>query len=46
MSSELEKHIASLEERIIKLEQAWVERESKKNRKFQTRCIQTNADHD
>ena len=25
--------------RIIKLEQAWMERESKKNCKFQTRCI-------
>src|SRR6266498_2452600 len=31
---------AELLKRIIKLEQAWTERESKKNRKFQTRCIQ------
>jgi len=31
---------AELLKRIIKLEQAWTERESKKNCKFQTRCIQ------
>ncbi|GES97983.1 hypothetical protein GLOIN_2v229933 [Rhizophagus clarus] len=31
---------AELLKRIIKLEQAWTEREPKKNRKFQTRCIQ------
>ncbi|GBC10282.1 hypothetical protein RclHR1_00950019 [Rhizophagus clarus] len=31
---------AELLKRIIKLEQAWTERESKKNRKFQIRCIQ------
>ncbi|GBB85904.1 hypothetical protein RclHR1_12340008 [Rhizophagus clarus] len=32
--------ITKLEARILKLEQDPVEREAKKNRKFQTRCIQ------
>ena len=39
-STKLRQEHAELLERIIKLEQAWTERESKKNRKFQTRCIQ------
>src|SRR5436305_10569645 len=32
--------LEALEARILKLEQGQVEREAKKNRKFQTRCIQ------
>ncbi|RGB35506.1 hypothetical protein C1646_759284 [Rhizophagus diaphanus] len=36
----LEQDQAEKEARIIKLEQTWMERESKKNHKFQTRCIQ------
>src|SRR5204863_3294683 len=39
-SAKLRQEHAELLERIIKLEQAWAEKESKKNRKFQTRCIQ------
>ena len=35
----LEQDQAEKEARIIKLEQTWTERESKKNCKFQTRCI-------
>ena len=44
MSSDLKVLIieleAKLEARILKLEQDQTEREAKKNRKFQTRCIQ------
>jgi hypothetical protein len=43
MMEENNKHDARLEEletRILKLEQDQAERETKKNRKFQTRCIQ------
>ncbi|CAG8733469.1 31466_t:CDS:2 [Racocetra persica] len=36
----LRQSFAELEARILKLEQDQAERESKKNRKFQTRCIQ------
>jgi hypothetical protein len=47
MMEENNRHDAKLEEletRILKLEQDQAERETKKNRKFQTRCIQIAKD--
>jgi len=38
--TELEAEQAEIDARILKLEQGQEEREAKKNRKFQTRCIQ------
>jgi len=39
-NTQMRQEHAELLKRIIKLEQAWTERKYKKNRKFQTRCMQ------